>query len=198
MPTRPRRAVSAADAPAQSNPLPPIEADPEASLSAQPIEVELLGRVWTIPALPAEDWLKLLWTEPLDYDAIFPGLADADEDIIDGLLDGQITSDEVFEVAMEMIEIASGFKWWFTIKLAAQAKAGWSRIGGMLLLRGIIPSEVSLGAWCSALLALCIQNMEPSKAVEFIAELNSPPPQYAHLTQEDDGAAFLAAMRQTL
>ena len=199
MPTKPRRGASGGlDQPPSANLIPPIYSDPEASLAPASLEIELLGQVWTVPPLPAAEWLTLLWADAFDPDAIFPGLAGAEEAVFDAMLDGLVTPNEVFEVAMEVLELAAGYRWWFTIKLAMQAKAAWSRVGGLMLLKGVDPNKVSLGAWCSALLALCLNNMEQQKAADFILELNTPPVQYAHLAEEEDGKAFLAAMNQSL
>lgn len=204
MPNRPRRprAAPAADADSQYIHLPAVEADPYSYLGPTTIETDFQGRTWVIRSMTAADWLRIFWSEPFEVDAIFPGLVQDDrndlEDLLyDGLIDGLIEFSDVTDIALEIIEVAAGFKWWFVLRLTSAIKGAWSRIGGVLVLRGVDPSAITLGAWCSAALALCVELVEPKKAVEFIEQLSAVPDGVEQDPMDDmamEEAAFFAAM----
>jgi hypothetical protein len=187
---------SAFDAPAERYDLPPVICDPIASLSPVTIEVLYLGQRWRIPAMTADGWLSLLWRDQFMYEDIFPGLAGAGEALDDAMLDGQVDFRDAALVAMEVLEAASGYRWWFTLKLATLAKASWLRIGGMIMLD---LNAISLGRFLTAVLGVLQEHMEPKKLVDLVNELNEAPPGFEEpLDEATEGAAFLAAMNQSL
>lgn len=203
MPTRPRqrpRAESAEhDSPAAVAPIPSVWTDAGGTLSTGAIEVEALGRTWIVPAMSAAQWLDLIWSDGLTYYDIFPGLVDPDDAFTEAMLSGEITLTEMFDLAQEILETAAGLRWWFTLNLAMQAKVNWYNLGGMLLREGVDPRTMPFGAWLLAFLSLCLENMKPEKAAKFVTEMNTPPKGTAkEETKNDDGAAFLTAMRQAL
>lgn len=175
--------------------LPSIPCDPYASLDSYDITVSFADREWVVPAMPADKWLKLLWADPFEPDAIFPDLADAAEEVFEGVLEGTVPPDDIFNVAMEILEEASGYRWWFTLRLTTGIKVLWPRLGGMLMLRGIHAQDMSLGAWCTAAYALCVEHLQPSRAYTFTSVLNDPPPgiedPHAEMANTE---AFLSAM----
>lgn len=205
MPSRPpRRAASAARPPGSDGdpavaPIPPIWCDPQATLHAVDITVSVLGQDWTIPAMSAAGWLDVLFAEPLHFFDIFPGVVNAGDEFFDAMIDGKIDSDELVEIGHEVLEAASGFRWWFTLNLVMQAKVTWPTLGGALARRGVDPHTMPLGQWLATFLAFCLENVKSDKAASFVTELNTPPKGYEdESAQTDDGAAFLSAMRQTL
>lgn len=181
--------------------LPKVACDPLASLPPTSILVDCAGRTWTIPAKMADEWLRVVWTEPLEPDGIFPGFVleeDADEVLTNAALDGVIEVDDLVMIAMEALEIASGYRWWFTLRLISGLGAAWSRLGGMLMNSGVDARTLSLGAWCSAALEMWVANVEPEKAAELLNALLEPPEgELEEETQFDefsDEQEFLAAM----
>ena len=187
---------SAFDAPAERYDLPPVICDPLASLSPVTIEVFYLGRRFRVPGMTADAWLSVLWREPFAYDDIFPGLAGAVEAMDDAMLDGRVDFQDAAMVAMEILEAASGYRWWFTLKITSLVKASWPRIGGMISLD---LSTISLGRFITAVLGALQEHMEPKKLVELVNELNEAPEGFGEpLDEEAEGAAFLAAMNQSL
>jgi hypothetical protein len=203
---RPRvpRSAPAADAEQSEVHLPTVPVDPLASLPPTEIITELAGREWIIPAYPAARWLRILWSQPFDPDAIFPGLVeddDIDDILLNALLDGEIDHEDSFEVAMEILEAASGYSWWFTLRLVTLIGAGWARIGGMLLHAGVDMELVSLGAWCTAAMEMCVGNLPPKKAAEMLDQLLQKPPGIAGevdpFDEVADSEAFMAAMNTT-
>lgn len=200
MPSRPQQSASAdADGPGDFVQIPDVDADPVASLGWVDITVDLLGRSWTIPAMPAAGWLKILWERPFDPDSIFPDLADAVAEVEEAILYGQLASDEPTRVACEILEEASGYRWWFTVQLAMAVRAAWPRVGGTLILAGVDPARISLGAWLSAAYACCLDLMDPKKVTQFVNQLNTPPAGFeVELDEERESAAFMAMMQSRI
>lgn len=197
---RPQRAP-VGDADEQQLALPKVSCDPLASLPPTEIVTTCAGREWIIPALTADHWLRALWSTPFDPDSIFPGFVEddtVDDVLLDAFLDDRISLDESSEIAMEVLEVASGYSWWFTIRLSLVFAASWSRLGGMLINSGIDASKMSLGAWCSAALDLCVSNIEPKQATDLINELLKAPegvgPEVDPFDELEDTEAFMAAM----
>lgn len=184
--------------------LPKVPCDPLASLPPTSILIDFIGHTWTIPAITADRWLRVIWTDPFDPQAIFPGFLqdeDAEDTIMDAIIDGDVDMDEMFLCAMEALEVAGGYQWWFTLRLVSTLNAGWSRIGGMLLNAGVDPTKLSLGAWCSAALEMYMANIEPRNAAELLEKLLERPEGFEARPDEpdvfdvfEDEAAFYAAM----
>lgn len=181
--------------------LPKVPCDPLASLPPTSILIDCAERTWTVPAKMADEWLRVIWTDPLNPDMIFPGFVvedDADNVITTAMLDGQVEPDDLIMIAMEVLEIASGYRWWFTLRLIAGLGASWSRLGGMLMNSGVDSRTLSLGAWCSAALEMWVANIEPDKAADLLnALLEAPEGTEEEETAFDefgDEKEFLAAM----
>lgn len=198
---RPRPAPAAsADPEPDTVVLPPVSADPLSYLGPRQTAIEFLGREWLVPALSAADWLEIIWTEPFSPEEIFPGMVndpELDDAISEALFVDDFDPDSVGEVAMEMIEAASGYRWWFTLKLCTTMRVSWSRIGGMLVLAGVDPNRVTLGSWCSAALALLAEHVRPKEYAKLLFDLNMAPPGYEASEEEEmvmDEAEFMAAM----
>lgn len=180
--------------------LPDVESEALSYLGPPIVEVEFLSRTWTVPAVTARDWLEILWAARFDPDEIFPGLLedpDLEDQITDALLDGSQRADELFEIAMEILEEHAGYKWWFAIKLATLIKVSWHRIGGRLVLAGVNPAALSLGAWLTACLSLLAEYTQPKAFANLLHEFNTPPDGYGPSPEElmeMSESDFLAAM----
>lgn len=191
-PSRPRPVLD--EAASAKFVLPQVECDPLASLPPSKITVDYLGNCYTVPAMTAADWLAVLWEPDFSPDDIFPNLAAAEDDMVDAIILGEALPKDVLDVAFEVLEAASGFKWWFTLRACAVMRVSWFRIGGFVTLD---PARVSLGMFLVHVLGQCVEHMEPQKAAELIDNLNEVPPGYEGPVDEfADGAAFLAAMQQ--
>jgi hypothetical protein len=200
--TSPRsRLVPAGGADPQSaGAVPTLACDPMASFAPVAIEVDFLDRTWTVPAMTAQQWLEIIWSGPLNTDQIFPGLCGADEAAFEGLLEGKVEIGDLFAIATEILEIASGFKWWVALNLAMIAKGAWANIGGSVV-TAVDGTRESLGAWLVAVLGVCRERVESREGlIELINGLNTPPPGYEEigLDEKTEGAAFLAMMQQSL
>ena len=193
MPQQPQPGLDGGSGP--QRPLPNVPCDPIASLSPRPIDIDVLGRVVTVPAMTAEEWLRLLWAEPLDMEQIFPGLAMDIDEVDEAVLDGRMTIEEPLEIGLEILEAASGYRWWFLLRMVTSAKAVWMQLGGLLVASGVDASKISLGAWVSAAMSMWIQNVPPEKVHTLVDQLMAPPPgQEPEFDEAAEAAAFMAAM----
>lgn len=192
-PSRPRPSAPDAAGEPERSVLPAIECDPLASLSPTTVTVDYLGREYTVAAMSATQWLAILWNPDFSPDDIFPALVSAEDDVVDGIILGETVTREVFLVAMEILEVASGFRWWFTLRAVAMLRASWFRIGGFVVLD---PAQVSLGLFLTSMLGQCIEHMEPARAAEMVEQLNEAPEGF-ELPEDEfaEGAAFMAAMQ---
>lgn len=199
-PRMPRVASAAPESESAVAPIPQVWTDPAATVASDPLVIEVLGRTWSVPAMSAAEWLELVWMDRLTFYDIFPGLiGDDDGFFTDAMVDGLIDLDEMFGIAKEIIEAASGLRWWFCLNLSVQAKANWHHLSGSLTREGLDPRTTPYGMWLLAFLSLCLENMKPEKAAMFVTELNTPPKgSGVEKDNSDDGAAFLSAMRQAL
>ncbi len=193
MSQQPQPGLDAGSSP--QRPLPNVPCDPVASLSPRPIDIYVLGQVVTVPPMTAEDWLRLLWAEPFDMEQVFPGLAMDADDVDDAVLDGRMLPEEPLEIGLEILEIASGYRWWFLIRMVTAVKTVWMQLGGLLVASGVDASRISLGAWVSAAMSVWIQNIPPEKVHTLVDQLMAPPPGHeAEFDEAAEAAAFMAAM----
>lgn len=133
-----------------------------AALAPAPILVTIGGRSWEIPPLPAEDWIRALMSGQVEA-AVVPGLlADADAaDVLDTALGGRLDETAWRRAVYGAISDAAGRDWWQAIRLVNAVDGdGLGRTYGELVLRGVDPWRVSLGAWCAAVYALLARNLD--------------------------------------
>lgn len=206
MATRPSPRQSSAPAALDSEPdehrLPVLNLDPRAGFWIQSIQVDAFGATWTIRAMSAADWMEAIWADDFTILDIFPGMVeqeDVEDEMYEALFGGEITMEEISRIGLEIIEEASGYDYWVALRAISSFKPAWLQIGGATLRSGIDPARTALGAFITAALSWLVENMKPAKAVQFLEELNKLPEGEESRDEEEDlGAAFLAAMNQSL
>lgn len=168
--------------------------DGVASLRPCPVDVELGGWVYTIPPLPAADWIEAV----LDG-AIFPGLLRdraTERDVLSLLAQDEATTDELVEANRAALEVAAGRSWWSADRLirSAMHEAVRPVLLGSLLGDGLSLRSLSLGAFCDAVYARAVYGLDEDKRGELDAELNLPPAEAADELWDDAEAEadFLA------
>lgn len=182
--------------------LAPTNVDPVASLDTWPVNVDLGGKRFRIPALDAAQWLKILLAETLDLEDIFPGLAGPGVrlQINEMLIEGEISEKDLVDAIKEALEVASGRRWWITLRLCRVLRAFWEKVGGNLAAHGMHPAGVPLAHWLDGAYFVCVEAIaasQPKKLTEFTQMLTAPPPEEARKVDDvAEGNAFLAAMRQ--
>lgn len=172
-----------------------IQFDLAATLEPCEIDVDLAGGTYTLPALPASDWLVVIahgtWGD------IMPGLLDpgTSSDLDDLIADGLLDPDDIRKAAQAALAEAAGTKWWTARLLAVTAVQ--TRLAAHLRLRGVDPTVVSLGCYLSAAYNAATENMDRAGRAQFDMELQRPPASVAPEEWYDEDAAaegFMAAM----
>jgi len=136
-----------------------MNVDPLASMRCWAITVELGGREFEIPALPAADW----WPVLVDGDPgrVLDIVVSTPEQDLDGLLlDGKITGAELGTAMMDAIEQATGRSFHATFVLITVAASSWPVIGGALSQTGFRWDQQSIGAALDAIYAVVVGNLE--------------------------------------
>lgn len=165
------------------------------------IDVTLGGIVYTIPALPAADWLIAIIGEP---GAILPGLLPDDQqrEVYDRLLSGDLDVAEINSGWRDVLGAAAGRSWWSASRLCSSAAdpEAWPTVHGRLLAEGIDLDKVSIGGFCNAVFFMALSSAaddEERSKLKF--ELELPPPGSEVEAFEDRDAVandFMAAVAQ--
>jgi hypothetical protein len=140
-----------------------MDVDPAASMRCWAIELDLGGRVFDIPALPAADWWPVFasadLTKILDMIESTPG-ADLDEFLMDNILD----SDEMRQSLTDAAEQVSGRSLHVTLILVQVAAMHWAAINGDLARHGFRWDEQPFGAALDAIYLRIMNSFSDQKA----------------------------------
>ena len=139
-----------------------MEVDPLASMRCWAITVELGGREFDIPALPAVDW----W--PVLLDASPFGMVDLlksteGEELDAMLLDGRVTHAEMSQVLMDAISEATGRTFHASFVLATVAAMHWPVVGGQLARDGFRWDVLPIGAALDAVHSVIVDSFPSDK-----------------------------------
>lgn len=164
-----------------------------AVLRQWPLEIQMAGETFTIPARPAADWL-LAYLEQ-GYDGVVPGmLAEADH-FDDLFMDGAISYQDCVTAARAALGLAAGTRWWSAARLMSTIPSTW--VGHRLLVAGVDPAVVPLAAYLAAGYATAQREMKEETLGRFDHELEMPPEGVPVEEFYDEDAAadlFMAAM----
>lgn len=179
-----------------------MKVDPEATLRCWGVDVEIGGKVYAIPALPARDWVLAVLdvtsqglSGPLP--GVVPGLI-ADDELADAIADGEVSSEECARAARAAVEAASGTRWWTAIRVA-HSTAG-TDIGAELTARGVDPGVIPFGAYLAAAYRVATREATDVDRAKVDAALEAPPaglPAEEWFGEADTTATFAAAMAAT-
>lgn len=165
--------------------IPRLVDDPIASLAAWSIDISVRGQHGTIPPLSAASWLAVLMTEDVDLWDVVPGLCpELNGPLTKMLLNEDVDPDDIRKVALDVIETASGRRWWVAVRLVSIVRQSWEVVGGEMTLQGIRPAEIPFGAWLDAALLICVKGLEADKVTMFTSQLEAPPPDSGIKVQE--------------
>jgi len=173
-----------------------VAVDPLASLAPRSVLITLAGRDYVIAARPAIDWLEVLISS--DFNQIVPGWLDEDSEdtILDQLMTGDLSPDELKEVILDTISVAAGRPWWWALRLIRYASDDvhhWSRINGRLILAGVRVKKVSLSAWVDAVYAVHCEGMDEEQYTKLKADMDMPP-SLEYFDEEAEAQNFLSMM----
>lgn len=153
--------------------------DPLASLVPVRVIITIADRDFVVEPKPAQDWLEILLAEEPDIRDIVPGWCgyECHSHLYRSLMNGSFDGEEWGTTVLEVIEVASGRRWWQAINMinAMKLPENWRMIFGQLVLQGLDPRQVSLGAWLDATYALCTQNMDKDDRIKFDLAIDTPP-----------------------
>ena len=174
--------------------------DVVASLRPCAIDVQLGEWIYTIPELPAADWIEAI-VDP-DGGSIVPGLMDevTQRDVWNTYLRGLIEPEELEHAWRYALEAATGQRWWTAAKLflSATEKGTWPVLHGSLLARGVDLEYISIGAAWNVIYRLALEGCkDESERAKLEFDIAHPPPGVDISEAFDKAQAasdFLAAM----
>lgn len=151
-----------------------MDVDPLASMRCWAVEIELGGRVYEIPALPAVEWWPVLVSgdigQVLDFIESSP---DDPRNVDDLLLSGAFTAEELTQALTDAIEETAGRSLHAAIVLATVANGQWPAIGGALAQAGFRWDEQPLGAALDAIYAAVTERLNKEALDKFLALLDN-------------------------
>ena len=134
-----------------------MNVDPLTSMRCWAIEVQLGGREFEIPALPAVDW----WPVLVDPSEFLDLLKSPD---LDGmLLDGTLTSADLTEVVTDAVEEVTGRTFHAAFVLATVASISWPVIGGQMARDGFRWDRQPIGAALDAIYSIIMRSLDDDK-----------------------------------
>lgn len=174
----------------------------DAVAAIRPCEVDIhLGGVWySVPALPAADWLAAIIGEA---GAILPGLLPDDQkvDVYHRIRSGDLDVEEINTGWRDLLAAATGRTWWSAARLcksAAEAEA-WPVVHGKLIERGVDLGVVSIGALCNAIFFMALSGAEDDNErtkLKFELEMAPPGVDLVPVDAEANTANFMDAIAQ--
>jgi hypothetical protein len=152
------------------------EVDPEASLALWELDVELGGRHFTVPALPASDWFPILLSGDVGriLDMMVSTGGGDPIDPLDLLLEGKLAEGELAERCIDAFEEVAGRPFGVAFILAYSATQRWATVNGRLVLAGFDWTERPLGAALDAIYAVFTENANEEGRTKFDAFLETP------------------------
>jgi hypothetical protein len=149
-----------------------MDVDPLASMRCWAITVELGGREFDIPALPAVDWWPILvsgnFSEIVD---ILKSTDGADLDCM--LLDGTVSGADLSEAITDAIEEATGRSAHASFVLATVATSAWSMVGGQMAREGFRWDVQPIGAALDAVYNIVVGSLEKENRAKFLTMLEN-------------------------
>jgi hypothetical protein len=179
-----------------------VEVDPLASMRCWALELELGGRTFDVPALPAADWWPVLVSG--DLSQILDFVVSTSGDLDEMLLAGEVTQDQLSQALTDAVEETAGRPLHAARVLASLAAMHWVTINGEMAKHGFRWEVMPLGAALDAIYLIAVNGI-PEKSEdgkrrprdEFLALLENEaltsgkptPRQRAKLVDEFEGMA---------
>lgn len=148
--------------------------DPLASMRCWAVEIELGGRVYDIPVLPAVDWWPVLSSG--DLGQILDFVVSTPDDLMnldDLLLSGELTTEDLTQALTDAIEETTGRSFHASFVIATVANAQWATLNGTLVQRGFRWDEQPLAAALDALYVEITGRLEKDELAKFRALLEN-------------------------
>jgi hypothetical protein len=136
------------------------------------------GQDFTIPAIPAAEWLELFMDNEIEAPEILETLLASEdaERLRDLMWDDRFALTDLGDLLLEIISAVTGRPWWVALKLVATMRTQWDFLGAELVLQGVRADTISIAAWLDVALLTILHNIDPEKATMFTSQLEMPPP----------------------
>jgi hypothetical protein len=171
-----------------------VEVDGGALIRPRAVSVDLSGRTYRIPALPAAQWMLVLLEK--GWADVVPGLLEGDlADLHDAIADGDVSTSECEQAAQDAVTAAAGTNWWVAVKLLHSAAADPAAMGE-LRMSGVDPETAPLGAALVALYRIYTRDRERKDVAKVDAELAKLPEGMSAVQHRYDERAAAAAFEQ--
>lgn len=143
--------------------------------------------VFTIPPLPAADWI--IASTDARHLAYLPGLLteDSAERLMQAIEDGEVSITDLEAINHEAMEVVSGWRWWEAGRLIAAVTASYQTMGGLLLISGADPARMPLGAYLAAVYARIWIDHDTKGRARLAQQVAVPPPSMLNPNDPDGG-----------
>jgi hypothetical protein len=126
-----------------------------------------------VPAWSAADWLHLLMdTEQLSADRL---VVDLVTDGVHIVMDESISSEEIVDLGLDLLEAAGGRPWYIIMRLVHVLRENWNVLGADMLKDGLDPTRVSLSGFLDVTLLQTLRSMDSKDITMFLMQLEMPP-----------------------
>ena len=162
------------------------------SLAPWPVTFTHRGKDYTIPALSAAEWLRVLMDPEATFDNVFLELLPEPMDL---LFDEEL---DLVELGHGVISEVCGRPWYIAIRLVYLVHDSWNVLGADMLRRGIRPTDYSISGWLDVALLTLLHHVKREDQTSLMAELERPPMEEVQQVQEElemTHEQFLALMR---
>jgi hypothetical protein len=151
-----------------------MDVDPLASMRCWGLEIELGGRVYDIPALPAVEWWPVIvsGSPSLILDMIESDPSDP-LNIDDLLLTGKLSEEDMTTALLDAVEEVAGRTLHASFVLATVATSQWASINGAMARKGFRWEDQPLGAALDALYAEITSRLDKDTLPKFLAMLDN-------------------------
>lgn len=149
-----------------------MDVDPFASMRVWELEIVVGSRVITIPALPASEWFPVLAKG--DLYAILDMQESNEGEILEDILDGVLSSEDLEDALTDAIEEVCGRAYMVAFTLAYTARTRWDVFGGRLVLAGFRWDEAPIGAALDAIYSILMESLNEEGRTKFLALLENP------------------------
>lgn len=147
--------------------------DAAASVRIWPVEQQVGSWTLRVPALPASEWLPLVFAQ--NRGGIWELMEGLD---LDGLrADPDVSAEDLQDAVLMLLEAAAGRTWRAACVIAATAADRWDLIGAELARAGIRWDQISLSAALDAMYASARRHLSEEGQAAFIQLLERDPVQ---------------------